>query len=69
MAKSRFSLKAPIFNGARKNRATFKAWTKSDVFRAAHHRAGDNRPLYLGHPQFEGFETMQTVRGAKPEVA
>ena len=26
-----------------------------------HHRAGDNKPLYLGHPQFEGFETIQTA--------
>ena len=44
------------------NRHAFEAWTKSDAFRAAHHRAGDNRPLYLDHPQFEGFEVRQTVR-------
>ena len=45
--------------------AAFEAWTKSEAFRAAHHRAGDNKPLYLGHPQFEGFEVLQTVgRGA-----
>jgi len=37
-----------------KNRANFEAWTKSDAFRAAHARAGENKPLYLGHPQFEG---------------
>ena len=48
------------------NYAAFEAWTKSEAFRAAHHKAGDNKPLYLGHPQFEGFEVMQTVgRGAK----
>ena len=46
-----------------KNRATFEAWTKSEAFRAAHASAGGNKPLYLGHPQFEGFETIQTVRG------
>ena len=46
-----------------KNRATFEAWTKSEAFRAAHARAGDNKPLYLGHPQFEGFETVEAVRG------
>src|SRR6516162_7618281 len=40
-----------------KNRATFEAWTKSEAFRAAHASAGGNKPLYLGHPQFEGFET------------
>jgi heme-degrading monooxygenase HmoA len=39
----------------------FEAWTKSESFRAAHHRAGDNKSLYLGHPQFEGFEVLQTV--------
>ena len=38
------------------NRAVFEAWTKSEAFRAAHSRAGDNKPLYLDHPQFEGFE-------------
>jgi heme-degrading monooxygenase HmoA len=48
------------------NHAAFEAWTQSEAFRAAHQRAGDNKPLYLGHPQFEGFEVMQTVgRGAK----
>jgi heme-degrading monooxygenase HmoA len=49
-----------------KNRATFEAWTKSEAFRAAHASAGGNKPLYLGHPQFEGFETIQTVRGSAP---
>jgi hypothetical protein len=43
------------------NRAVFEAWTKSEAFRAAHSRAGDNKPLYLDHPQFEGFEVRQTV--------
>ena len=52
-----------------RNRAAFEAWTKSEAFRAAHQKAGDNRPLYLGHPQFEGFETIQTARGAKSAVA
>src|ERR1700760_2147889 len=47
------------------NHAAFEAWTKSEAFRAAHARAGTNKPLYLGHPQFEGFEVKQTVeRGA-----
>jgi heme-degrading monooxygenase HmoA len=43
------------------SRATFEAWTRSEAFRAAHNRAGDNKPLYLDHPQFEGFEVRQTV--------
>ena len=51
------------------NRAVFEAWTKSEAFRAAHQRAGDNKPLYRGQPQFEGFETIQTVRGGKGAVA
>jgi heme-degrading monooxygenase HmoA len=29
------------------NRTVFEAWTKSEAFRAAHSRAGDNKPLYL----------------------
>jgi heme-degrading monooxygenase HmoA len=48
-----------------KNRATFEAWTKSEAFRAAHSRAEYNKPLYLDHPQFEGFEVRQTVGRGK----
>jgi heme-degrading monooxygenase HmoA len=44
------------------SREAFEAWTKSEAFRAAHNRAGENKPLYLDHPQFEGFEVKQTVR-------
>ncbi|AHJ62249.1 putative cytosolic protein [Granulibacter bethesdensis] len=42
--------------------ATFEAWTRSEAFRAAHKNAGTNRPLYLGHPEFEGFEIIQTLQ-------
>jgi heme-degrading monooxygenase HmoA len=50
--------------------AAFCAWTNSDAFRAAHRSAGENKPLYLGRPQFEGFEVRQTVgHGNKAEVA
>jgi heme-degrading monooxygenase HmoA len=51
------------------NRAVFEAWTRSEAFRAAHSRAGDNKPLYLEHPQFEGFEVRQTVGRGKTERA
>jgi heme-degrading monooxygenase HmoA len=51
------------------SRAAFEAWTKSEAFRAAHKGAGDNKPLYLEHPQFEGFEVRQTVKPAKPAAA
>ncbi|MEM1132720.1 MAG: antibiotic biosynthesis monooxygenase [Pseudomonadota bacterium] len=36
----------------------FIAWTKSEAFRMAHKNAGANRPLYLGHPEFEGFSVV-----------
>jgi heme-degrading monooxygenase HmoA len=47
-----------------RSREEFEAWTRSEAFRAAHRTAGDNRPLYLGHPRFEGFEVIQEVTPA-----
>src|SRR6202047_4292592 len=44
-----------------RRREDFEGWTRSEAFRLAHHSAGQNRPLYLGHPEFEGFEVIQTV--------
>jgi heme-degrading monooxygenase HmoA len=44
--------------------AEFEAWTRSEAFRAAHQHAGEHKPLYLGHPQFEGFEVRQVISGA-----
>ena len=38
--------------------AAFRAWTTSDQFREAHRSAGTNRPLYAGHPDFEGFTAV-----------
>ena len=46
-----------------RSRADFEAWTHSEAFRLAHGSAGGNKPLYLGHPEFEGFEVIQTVAG------
>ena len=40
-------------------RDAFEAWTKSEQFRKAHSSAGANKPLYLGHPEFEGFTVVQ----------
>lgn len=37
----------------------FVAWTRSEQFRAAHRNAGSNKPLYLGHPHFEGFSAVE----------
>ena len=36
----------------------FIAWTKSEAFRKAHKNAGENKPLYIGHPEFEGFNVV-----------
>jgi heme-degrading monooxygenase HmoA len=44
-----------------RSRAAFEDWTKSEAFRAAHRDAGTGKPLYLGHPEFEGFEVIQEV--------
>ena len=43
------------------SREDFEAWTKSEAFRRAHAGAGGNKPLYLGHPEFEGFEVVQEI--------
>jgi heme-degrading monooxygenase HmoA len=40
------------------SREDFVAWTKSENFREAHKNAGDNKGMYVGHPQFEGFEAV-----------
>ena len=40
------------------DRESFEAWTRSEAFRKAHAGAGSQRGLYLGHPQFEGFESV-----------
>ena len=50
------------------SRGKFEAWTKSEAFRLAHRDAGANKPLYLDHPQFEGFEVLQTVRGGAEAI-
>jgi heme-degrading monooxygenase HmoA len=50
-----------------RSQADFEAWTRSEAFRLAHQSAGQNRPLYLGHPEFEGFEIIQTVEAVRGE--
>jgi heme-degrading monooxygenase HmoA len=40
------------------SREAFEAWTKSEAFRQAHANAGTSKGIYLGPPQFEGFETV-----------
>ncbi|MBN8872556.1 MAG: antibiotic biosynthesis monooxygenase [Rhodospirillales bacterium] len=43
------------------SRTAFEDWTRSEAFRRAHAGAGGNKPLYQGHPEFEGFDVVQTV--------
>ena len=36
----------------------FEAWTRSEAFRMAHAGAGGSKDIYLGPPQFEGFDVV-----------
>jgi len=49
----------------------FTAWTTSEQFRAAHANAGtgQDKPKTIGHPEFEGFEVIQTVGNASLKAA
>lgn len=40
------------------NKAAFDVWTHSNAFKQAHAQAGQTKGLYLGHPNFEGFEAV-----------
>jgi heme-degrading monooxygenase HmoA len=39
----------------------FETWTQSDSFKKAHQGARPKEGMYLGPPNFEGFEVLQTV--------
>ena len=52
-----------------KDRDAFVAWTKSDAFRIAHARGGETKGLYLGHPEFEGFESLPDLLLTARDVA
>ena len=49
------------------SKENFEDWTRSDEFRIAHARAGNESTgsLYLEHPKFEGFEVRQTLAASK----
>ena len=53
------------------SKADFEAWTKSEQFRNAHARAGNETTgkLYLEHPTFEGFDVRQTIAAKEPAIA
>ena len=40
------------------SKADFENWKKSDAFRKAHSGGGHHQGIYLGHPEFEGFEVI-----------
>ena len=40
------------------SKTDFENWTKSEAFRKAHSGGGQHKGIYLGHPQFEGFEVI-----------
>ncbi len=54
-----------------RTKGEFEAWTKSEAFRTAHARAGNELTgkLYLDHPKFEGFEVRQTIAAVEPAAA
>ncbi|WGD31343.1 antibiotic biosynthesis monooxygenase [Ancylobacter sp. WKF20] len=41
-----------------RSREDFENWTRSEAFRAAHRNAGGNKPLYVGHPEVELFDSV-----------
>jgi heme-degrading monooxygenase HmoA len=47
-----------------KSREDFENWTRSEQFRDAHKGAGARKPMYLGHPNFEGFESVLQLEAA-----
>ena len=40
------------------SKTAFEAWTRSEAFRKAHANARPKTDIYLGPPQFEGFESV-----------
>ena len=53
-------------------KADFEVWTQSEQFRKSHAAAGNrtgNKPSYLGHPEFEGFEAILVEDNRAPSAA
>ena len=40
------------------SRADFENWKRSEAFKKAHSGGGKHQGIYLGHPEFEGFEVI-----------
>jgi len=43
------------------SREHFDGWTRSEHFKAAHRNAGQTSGMYVGHPNFEGFEPIDGI--------
>ena len=41
------------------SRTAFEDWTRSEAFRMAHKDAGGSKNLYLGPPEFEGWDAVE----------
>lgn len=51
-------------------KADFEGWTRSEQFRKSHERAGaSGERMTLGHPEFEGFDVLQTIGAPFGKVA
>jgi heme-degrading monooxygenase HmoA len=50
------------------SKQAFEDWTRSEAFAKAHRNVGMGGGLYLGHPEFEGFESIQEVLPAGETV-
>ncbi len=48
------------------DRAAFEAWTRSEAFRSAHRGAGAHADIYLGPPELEVFESVQSIEAKAP---
>lgn len=51
------------------SRQNFIDWTHSEQFRETHKNAGQNRDLYIGGPEFEGFDSVLTEKNPKYALA
>ena len=40
------------------SKSDFENWKKSEAFKKAHSGGGKHQGIYLGHPEFEGFEVI-----------
>lgn len=52
-----------------RTRGDFENWTKSEAFRKAHGGAGGTKPMFAGHPQFEGFEAVLIEKKKERQAA